>query len=80
MRVTESQRTDTQTHDMDDHVDDMTRSYRHLSQCGVSHIIQHAHCAGEKVTCEVLLSTPPVGCSRLLSAVNETYCNKHFLK
>ena len=33
-------------------------------------------CAREKVTCEVLLSTPPVGYSRLLTAVNETYCNK----
>ena len=25
----------------------------HLTQCGVSHIIRHAHCVGEKLTCEV---------------------------
>ena len=54
----------------------MTRSCRHLSQCGVSHIMKHVRCAGEKVTCEVYLSTPTVGYSRSLSAVNETYCNK----
>ena len=30
-----------QTHDMDDHGDDMTRSCRHLSQCGVSHVMKH---------------------------------------
>ena len=62
--------------DMDDHGDNMTRSCRHLSQCGVSHIMKHVRCAREKVTCEVHLSTLPVGYSRLLSAVNETYCNK----
>ena len=50
-------RTDTQTHHMDDHGDDMTRSCRHLSQCGASHIMKHVRCAGEKVTCDVYLST-----------------------
>ena len=29
------------------------RSCRHLSQCVVQHIIQHAHCAQKKVTCEM---------------------------
>ena len=42
---------------MDDRGDDITRSCRHLSQCGVSHIMKHARCAREKVTCEVYLST-----------------------
>ena len=55
-----------QPHNVDDHVDDMKRARAHLSQCVVQHIIQHAHRA--------------VGYSRLLSAVNETYCNKQFLK
>ena len=54
----------------------MTRSCRHLSQCGVSHIMKHVRCVREKVTCEVHSSTHPVGHSRLPSAVNETYCNK----
>ena len=45
---------------MDDHVDDMTRSCRHLSQCVVQHIIQHAHCA-QKVTCEVYCLHIPDG-------------------
>ena len=74
-RGTESQRTDTQTHNMDDHGDDMP-----LSQCGVSHIMKHVRCAGEKVTCEVYLSTHPVGYCKLLSSVKETYCNKQFFK
>ena len=65
-----------QTHDMEDHGDDVTRSCRHLSKCGVSHIMKHVRFAGEKVTCEVYLSTPSVDYSRLLSIVNETYCNK----
>ena len=47
-----------QLHNVDDHADDMTRSRGHLSQSGGSHIIQHAHCVGENVTCEVYLSTP----------------------
>ena len=47
-----------QMHDMDDYGDDMTRSCRHLSQSGVSHIMKHVRCAREKVTCEVYLSTP----------------------
>ena len=34
----------------------------------------------EEITCEVHLSTPPVGCCRLLSAVNESYCNKRYKK
>ena len=28
--------------------DGVTRACRNLSQCGVIHIIKHAHCAGEK--------------------------------
>ena len=31
----------------------------------------------EKVSCEVYLSTLPVGYSGSLSTVNETHCNKH---
>ena len=54
-------RENNQTHDMDDHGDDMTRSCRHLSQCGVLHIMKHVRCAREKVTCEVCLSTPWIG-------------------
>ena len=65
-----------QTHDMDDRVDDMTRSWTHLSHCGLSHIMKHVRCSREKVMCEVYLSTHTVGYSRLLSAVNETYCRK----
>ena len=30
------------------HEDEVTRACRHLEQCGVIHIIKHAHCAGEK--------------------------------
>ena len=56
----EEQRTN-QTHDMDDHVDDMTRSCRHLSQCGVSHIMKHLRCAGERSDVCGVLSTLPVG-------------------
>ena len=64
-----SQRTDTLTHDMDEHVDDMTRSCTHLSQCGVSHIMKHVRCAREKVTCEVLPSTFP--CEEILSGYED---------
>ena len=49
----EEQREQIKTHNMDDHVDDMMRSCRHLSQSGVSHIMKHVRCAREKVTCEV---------------------------
>ena len=66
-----------QPHNVDDHADEMTRSCRHLSQSVVQHIVKHVRCAGEKVTCEVLLSTHPVDYSGLLSAVSKTYCNKH---
>ena len=69
-----------QTHDMDDHGDDMTRSCRHLIQCGVSHIMKRVRCAREKVSCEVYLSTLLVGYSGLLSTVNEFYCNKQFFE
>ena len=37
----------------------VTRACRHLSLCGVIHIIKHVRCAREKVTCEVYLCTPP---------------------
>ena len=30
------------------HEDGVTSACGHLSQCGVIHIIKHAHCAGEK--------------------------------
>ena len=40
----QSQRTNTQAHDMDDHVDDMMRSCRHLGLCVVQHIIKHVRC------------------------------------
>ena len=33
----------------------------------------------KKVTCELYMSTHSVGYSRLLSAVNETYCNKQWI-
>ena len=37
-----------QPHNVDDHVEETTRSCRHLSQCVVQHIIQRAHCAQKK--------------------------------
>ena len=40
------------------HGDDMTRSCRHLSQCGVTHHSACAQCM-RKVTCDVYLSTLP---------------------
>ena len=46
-----------QPHNVDDGADEVKRSCRHLRQRGVQHIIQHAHCAREKATCEVHLST-----------------------
>ena len=49
-----------QPHNVDDHADEVTRSCRHLGQSVVQHIVKHVRCAGEKVTCEVLLSTVPV--------------------
>ena len=46
-------------------------------QCDV-HQSTRVHCMKNDVWS--VLFTPPVGCSRLLSAVNETYCNKQFFK
>ena len=65
---------------MDVDVDDMTRSCAHLSQCVVQHVIKHVRCAREKVTCEVCCPHLPSVFSRLLSAVNETCCNKQSQK
>ena len=42
-----------QPYNVDGHADEVKRSCRHLSQCFVQHIIQHAHCAQKKMTCEV---------------------------
>ena len=46
-----------------------------LEPCGVIHKIRRAMCMS-KVTCEVYLSTPPVGYSGSRPTVNETNCNK----
>ena len=62
-----------QPHNVDDHGDDMTRSCRHLSQCGVSHSMKHVRCAGEKVTCEVLLSTQSGGVLQIYLSAGR-YC------
>ena len=65
-----------QPHNVDDHVDDMTRSCRHLSQCVVQHIIQHAHCAQ---TCEVCCLHPrtvTVDCYQLYTKPTATNIQK----
>ena len=57
-------------------MDGMTRTNT-LSQCRV----RHCHECGqtrENVTCEDVLFTPPVGCSRLPSAVNDLATTKKF--
>ena len=46
----------------------------------MQHIIQHAQCAQKKATCEVYCLHPPSVAVDLLSAVNETYCNKKIIK
>ena len=43
------------------------------------HTIRRAMCM-RKITCEVFLSTHPVGYSGSLSTVNETNCNKKSIK
>ena len=45
-------------------------AHQHLSQCHVRHCYECRE-TRENVTCEGVLFTPPVGCSRLLSAVND---------
>ena len=55
-RGTEKQRTNAQPLIMDDHACGVMRTNTFLSQFGVTHH-QCAHCAGEKMTCEVFLST-----------------------
>ena len=59
--VTNRESKNGQPHNVDDHVHDMKRARAHLSQCVVQHIIQHAHCAQKKVTCDVCcLHSPSV--------------------
>ena len=49
---------------------------QHLSQCRITHHSARALCRRKGDVWGVPF-THPVGCSRLLSAVNETYCSKH---
>ena len=62
-------------HKMDDHEHGVMRTNTFLSH-DVS--VHHSVCAlcRRKVSCEVYLSTPPVGYSGSPSAVSETCCNK----
>ena len=75
------QRTDDQTHIVDGmrmewraHTDTLGAS-SWATQCDM-HVIKCANCM-RKMTCEVYLSTPPVGYSGSPSTVNETNCNKN---
>ena len=78
-RGTEKEQTINQTLIMNDLGDDMTRSCRHLSQCGVIHIIMHAHFCIRKMTCEVFLCLHTPSVSGSPSTVNETNCHKKII-
>ena len=63
------------------HEDGMKRALRHfepwlvLSHAMSMHTIRRAKCM-RKMTCEVYLSTHPVGCNGSPSTASETNCNK----
>ena len=77
---TESQRTDTQANDMDDHVDEVKRARADTWANVLCNTLFSTRIVHRKSDVWGVLSTHAVGYSRLLSAVNETYCNKQLKK